>query len=190
MSARYGADNLAAHYRHFDTLCSATQDRQDAVIKMMESPPDIMIVIGGYNSSNTNHLARICAQHTKTHHLEDSTCIDPASGTISHKRIGTDEVASEGGWLQARDTEIGLPLAQGYRRADICHPRRGTGPTARRRCPQKLASISVVLRTSRDVPHAPSRSPSHPQPVADRQHCETPSGHCPRRFSIPVLSSP
>jgi 4-hydroxy-3-methylbut-2-enyl diphosphate reductase len=108
MAARYGADNLAAHYRHFDTLCSATQDRQDAVIKMMESPPDIMIVIGGYNSSNTNHLAQICAQHTKTYHLEDSTCIDPASGTISHKHVGTDEVVSEGGWLPAGDMEIGL----------------------------------------------------------------------------------
>ena len=51
MVERYGAENLQEHYRHFDTLCSATQDRQDAVIKMMESPPDIMIVIGGYNSS-------------------------------------------------------------------------------------------------------------------------------------------
>ncbi len=108
MVERYGAENLDAHYRHFDTLCSATQDRQDAVIEMMESPPDLMIVIGGYNSSNTNHLAQICARHTRTYHLEDSTCIDPEKGTISHKRVGTDELVTERDWLPAGDIEIGL----------------------------------------------------------------------------------
>jgi 4-hydroxy-3-methylbut-2-enyl diphosphate reductase len=108
MIERYGEENLDSHYRHFDTLCSATQDRQDAVARMMESPPDIMIVIGGYNSSNTNHLAQICAQHTRTYHLEDSTCIDPEAGTITHKIVGTDEVISERGWLSAGDVEIGL----------------------------------------------------------------------------------
>ena len=75
---------------------------------MMESPPDIMIVIGGYNSSNTNHLAQICAQHTHTYHLEDSTCIDPEAGTITHKIVGTDEVIRERDWLSAGDVEIGL----------------------------------------------------------------------------------
>jgi 4-hydroxy-3-methylbut-2-enyl diphosphate reductase len=108
MIQRYGAENLDAHYRHFDTLCSATQDRQDAVIRMMESPPDIMIVIGGYNSSNTNHLAQICAQHTRTYHLEDSTCIDPKGGTISHKVVGTDSVVTEGDWLPEGELQIGL----------------------------------------------------------------------------------
>jgi 4-hydroxy-3-methylbut-2-enyl diphosphate reductase len=108
MIARYGIEHVDAHYRHFDTLCSATQDRQDAVIKMMESPPDIMIVIGGYNSSNTNHLAQICAQHTRTYHLEDATCIDPESGTISHKIVGSDEVVTEANWLPDGSVEIGL----------------------------------------------------------------------------------
>jgi 4-hydroxy-3-methylbut-2-enyl diphosphate reductase len=108
MLERYGAENLQEHYRHFDTLCSATQDRQDAVIKMMESPPDIMIVIGGYNSSNTNHLAQICARHTRTFHLEDSTCIDPEERTISHKVVGTDDVVTEPNWLPTGELEIGL----------------------------------------------------------------------------------
>jgi 4-hydroxy-3-methylbut-2-enyl diphosphate reductase len=108
MIERYGEENVDAHYRHFDTLCSATQDRQDAVIQMMESPPDIMIVIGGYNSSNTNHLAQICAQHTRTYHLEDATCIDPLAGTISHKIVGTDDVVNESGWLPDGEVEVGL----------------------------------------------------------------------------------
>jgi 4-hydroxy-3-methylbut-2-enyl diphosphate reductase len=108
MIERYGAENLDAHYRHFDTLCSATQDRQDAVIRMMQSPPDIMIVIGGYNSSNTNHLAQICSQHTKTFHLEDATCIDPQDGTISHKVVGTDRVVTERHWLPEGELQVGL----------------------------------------------------------------------------------
>ncbi|UCC48752.1 MAG: 4-hydroxy-3-methylbut-2-enyl diphosphate reductase [Gemmatimonadota bacterium] len=108
MIQRYGADDLDRHYRHFDTLCSATQDRQDAVIKMMKSPPDIMIVIGGYNSSNTNHLARICAEHTSTYHVEDSTCIDPDAGTITHKVVGTDSVVTERAWLPGGTLKIGF----------------------------------------------------------------------------------
>ncbi|MGD2218138.1 MAG: 4-hydroxy-3-methylbut-2-enyl diphosphate reductase [Gemmatimonadales bacterium] len=108
MTKRYGAEHLDDHYRHFDTLCSATQDRQDAVTRMMESAPDIMIVIGGYNSSNTNHLAQICARHTRTYHLEDATCIDPEAGTISHKIVGTDRVVIDSDWLPEGDVEIGL----------------------------------------------------------------------------------
>ena len=47
----FGAEYVAENYRSFGTICSATQERQDAVLKMMENPPDLMIVIGGYNSS-------------------------------------------------------------------------------------------------------------------------------------------
>ncbi|MGD8697842.1 MAG: 4-hydroxy-3-methylbut-2-enyl diphosphate reductase [Gemmatimonadales bacterium] len=108
MTERYGAEALGEHYRHFDTLCSATQDRQDAVLKLMQSPPDIMIVIGGYNSSNTNHLAQMCAQHTRTYHLEDATCIDPERRTISYKVVGTDRVVQDEDWLPAGDVEIGI----------------------------------------------------------------------------------
>ena len=62
MRDRYGDAELATRFRAFDTICSATQDRQDAVIALLdEQPIDLMIVIGGYNSSNTQNLARICA---------------------------------------------------------------------------------------------------------------------------------
>ena len=54
MLDRYGAATLAEHFQAFDTICSATQDRQDAVVALLrERPVDLMIVIGGYNSSNT-----------------------------------------------------------------------------------------------------------------------------------------
>ena len=105
---RYGDAELDQHFRSFDTICSATQDRQDAIVTMMEQPPDVMIVVGGYNSSNTNHLAHLCAESTRTYHIEDATCIDVAQGSISHKLIGKDDVASEADWLPAGDVEIGL----------------------------------------------------------------------------------
>jgi len=94
MVEHFGEEHAAAHFRSFGTICSATQERQDAVTVMMQEPPDIMLVIGGYNSSNTNHLAHLCQQHTKTFHVEDATCIDLDEGTIRHK-VGLDPTASE-----------------------------------------------------------------------------------------------
>ncbi len=85
MARRYGVGELDAHFRSFDTICSATQERQDAVKKLMEDPPNVMLVIGGYNSSNTNHLAHLCREYTTTYHISDATCIDPEEGTIRHK---------------------------------------------------------------------------------------------------------
>ena len=62
MADRYTDARLADHYQAFDTICSATQDRQDAVVGLLkERAVDVMLVIGGYNSSNTANLARICA---------------------------------------------------------------------------------------------------------------------------------
>jgi hypothetical protein len=65
--ARYGAEHRAAHFRTFDTICSATQDRQDAVNEMLHEPLDVMVVVGGYNSSNTISLAALCAEKVRTY---------------------------------------------------------------------------------------------------------------------------
>jgi 4-hydroxy-3-methylbut-2-en-1-yl diphosphate reductase len=85
LGRRYGADAVDEHFRSFDTICSATQERQDAVLDMMRDPPDVMVVIGGYNSSNTNHLAHLCREYTTAFHIEDAACIDPEAGAIRHK---------------------------------------------------------------------------------------------------------
>lgn len=77
MVARYGHDSLAEHFYSFDTICSATQDRQDAVTRIADSTVDLMIVIGGYNSSNTQALARICTQRLPTYHIDGAPCIEP-----------------------------------------------------------------------------------------------------------------
>jgi len=109
MVERYGAA-AADHYRSFGTICSATQERQDAVAAMMKTPPEVMLVIGGYNSSNTNHLAHLCRQHTRTYHIEDASCIDVETGTIRHKPVLDPSApeATDSDWLPAGPFELGI----------------------------------------------------------------------------------
>src|SRR2546427_9621858 len=59
MMERFGEANIDKHFRFFDTICGATQDRQDALEKLLLEPLDLLLVIGGYNSSNTSHLAEM-----------------------------------------------------------------------------------------------------------------------------------
>jgi 4-hydroxy-3-methylbut-2-en-1-yl diphosphate reductase len=109
LAARYGSDNIAQHFRSFDTICSATQERQDAVLKMMQEPPQIMIVIGGYNSSNTNHLAHLCREYTTAYHIADATCIDADRRTIRHKA----ELAADAPEIEEQDWLPDGPLTIG-----------------------------------------------------------------------------
>jgi len=110
MAERWGKEYAEENYRAFDTLCSATQERQDAVAEMMEEPPDVMIVVGGYNSSNTNHLAHLCAQHTPTFHIDDASKIDVDTGIIRHKPeldAHAPEVADEA-WMPEGPFSLGI----------------------------------------------------------------------------------
>ena len=99
MFERYGDADFAAHYQAFDTICSATQDRQDAVVSLLRDVPiDLMLVIGGYNSSNTANLARICAASRPTYHIADPDCLLSAD-EIRHRPIGEKVERSTLGWL-------------------------------------------------------------------------------------------
>jgi 4-hydroxy-3-methylbut-2-enyl diphosphate reductase len=108
MRRRYGEGNLTEHFRSFDTICSATQERQDAVLGLIEEPLDVMIVIGGYNSSNTNHLAKICADKRTTYHIADASCIDANAGTIRFKPVGYDDEVVEADWLSETVRTVGI----------------------------------------------------------------------------------
>jgi 4-hydroxy-3-methylbut-2-enyl diphosphate reductase len=99
MQKRHGDGYRAEHFRTFDTICSATQERQDAVIELLEQRPDVMLVVGGYNSSNTISLAAMCAERVPTYHVEDAACIDVATGTIRHQPIGAKHETEATAWL-------------------------------------------------------------------------------------------
>jgi 4-hydroxy-3-methylbut-2-enyl diphosphate reductase len=101
---RHGEEALPSHFRAFDTICSATQERQDAVIALLEEQRlDLMLVIGGYNSSNTCNLARICADRVRTYHIADPRSLVSAD-EVHHRPIGPPSTASgteavTRGWL-------------------------------------------------------------------------------------------
>jgi len=99
---------LPDHFRTFDTICSATQDRQDAVLKLIAEPIDLMVVIGGYNSSNTTHLAAICHDRAPTYHIEDASCIDPETGAIRFRPVGAKEEQVVTGWLPSGPLTVGV----------------------------------------------------------------------------------
>ena len=111
MAERYGEENIADHFELFDTICSATQDRQDALFDLLEQPLDVMVVIGGYNSSNTNNLAIIADERVpKSYHIASGDCIE--GDAIRHKPAGTPldarEEVEEQHWLPDGPVRIGL----------------------------------------------------------------------------------
>ena len=108
MRDRYGDVELPGRFRAFDTICSATQDRQDATIALLaRQPVDLMVVIGGLNSSNTYNLARICAERVPTYHIADPSGLVSAE-TIRHKALGSPCEIVTNGWLPRGSVTIGL----------------------------------------------------------------------------------
>lgn len=105
---KFGRDKLDDHFQTFDTICSATQDRQDAVLELVTSKDlDLMLVVGGFNSSNTTHLAELTSKYVKTYHVDD-----PASlfddGSIKHKEVGTHQIVKAERWLPVGDFTLGI----------------------------------------------------------------------------------
>lgn len=76
MEVRYGSGSLPSHFRFFDTICGATQDRQDALEKMLREPMDLLIVVGGYNSSNTSHLAEMGEKVLPTYFIKNAAMME------------------------------------------------------------------------------------------------------------------
>ena len=106
---RYGESELDARYKAFDTICSATQDRQDAVVGLLRDERiDLMLVIGGYNSSNTANLARLCAERVPTYHVADPECLLSAS-EIQYRPVGANAEVRASGWLPCQGpVSVGL----------------------------------------------------------------------------------
>jgi 4-hydroxy-3-methylbut-2-enyl diphosphate reductase len=104
-----GTEGRAADFRSFDTICSATQERQDAVRELLEEPLDAMVVIGGFNSSNTISLASLCAEKVPTYHIESSAAIDAEQGTIHYRPAGLKHgEADRADWLPPGRVRIGI----------------------------------------------------------------------------------
>jgi len=103
---------------------------------------DLMVVIGGYNSSNTAHLAAICEQRVPTFHIEDAACVDPEAGTIRFRPVGTKAEAWRDGWLP------GGPLAIGVT-AGASTPNNKIGETIQRIAAMRGVSLEAALEQFR-----------------------------------------
>jgi len=134
---RHGADGVQSRFRSFDTICSATQERQDAVLALLDEPLDVMVVVGGYNSSNTCHLAELVhSRGTRTFHIEDADCVETETGAIRHQPIGTKHEVRAEQWLPGAGM-IGIT-------AGASTPNNKIGETIVRIC--ELAGVTGELR--------------------------------------------
>jgi 4-hydroxy-3-methylbut-2-enyl diphosphate reductase len=107
MMQKYGPQHLAEHFLSFNTICDATQERQDAMFQLVEEPLDLMVVIGGYNSSNTTHLQEIAVERQiPSYHIDSAERIGPGN-QVEHKPLGGElELAKP--WLPAGPIVVGI----------------------------------------------------------------------------------
>jgi 4-hydroxy-3-methylbut-2-enyl diphosphate reductase len=107
MIDRYGAENVDRHFRMFDTICGATQERQDALIQLLAEPLDLMIVVGGYNSSNTSHLAEMSAERMPTYFIRNASKILSDKAILHFDLHRQEEVRTEN-WLPPGKAYVGI----------------------------------------------------------------------------------
>jgi 4-hydroxy-3-methylbut-2-enyl diphosphate reductase len=102
----------SANFRHFDTICGATQERQDALFSLLDEPLDFLVVIGGYNSSNTTHLVEIGEKKLPTWFIRNSTCLT-SDAEIRHFDIHKKEEIVSTGWLPAKERTLTIAVTAG-----------------------------------------------------------------------------
>jgi 4-hydroxy-3-methylbut-2-enyl diphosphate reductase len=104
---KFGAAKVDSHFRFFDTICGATQERQDALDVLLQKPMDLLLVIGGYNSSNTAHLAEMGEGVLPTYFIKNATEMADAS-LIRHWNQHTNQVEETRDWLPDGTLNIGV----------------------------------------------------------------------------------
>ncbi|MGA2863137.1 MAG: 4-hydroxy-3-methylbut-2-enyl diphosphate reductase [Verrucomicrobiota bacterium] len=107
MARKYGQAALPEHFRFFDTICGATQDRQDALEKLLREPPDLLLVIGGYNSSNTSHLAEMGEAKLPTYFIKNAAKMKADDLIVHYDQHKHAEVETHH-WLPPGKVTVGI----------------------------------------------------------------------------------
>jgi 4-hydroxy-3-methylbut-2-enyl diphosphate reductase len=107
MIKKYGEAELDKHFRFFDTICGATQDRQDALEKLLFEPLDLLLVIGGYNSSNTSHLAEMGEAKLPTFFIKNAAKL-VSDKLIQHYNQHDQKEIEARDWLPAGKVTVGI----------------------------------------------------------------------------------
>jgi 4-hydroxy-3-methylbut-2-enyl diphosphate reductase len=108
-------DGNAAAFQSFDTICGATQERQDALFEMLRKPMDLLLVVGGYNSSNTTHLVEIAEPMVPTFFISDASCIKSLEEIIHFDLLHRREITTYASLLSSNQ-----PLTVGITAGASC----------------------------------------------------------------------
>ncbi|MBX3733025.1 MAG: 4-hydroxy-3-methylbut-2-enyl diphosphate reductase [Verrucomicrobiae bacterium] len=139
MESKFGIESLGDHFRVFDTICGATQDRQDALEKMLKEPMDLLIVVGGYNSSNTSHLAEMGEKVLPTFFIKNAAKME-SGALIRHWNQHINQELETRDWLPA-----GRPVTVGITAGASC-PNNLIEDTIRRLFDLRGLDVAAVLR--------------------------------------------
>ena len=107
MISKYSAAEIEKHFRFFDTICGATQDRQDALEKLLVEPMNLLIVVGGYNSSNTSHLAEMGEAKLPTFFIKNAAKMQSDKLIVHYDQHKKQEVETHD-WLPAGKINVGI----------------------------------------------------------------------------------
>ena len=108
MLKNYGPAELNEHFHSFNTICDATQERQDAMFNLVDVDIDLMIVIGGFNSSNTTHLQEIAIEHNiPSFHVDSAERVGPGN-RIEHQPLHSTELKVDENWLPSGKISVGV----------------------------------------------------------------------------------
>lgn len=104
---RDGEERSSQNFRFFDTICGATQERQDALRQMLDEPMDLLLVVGGYNSSNTSHLAEMGEAKLPTYFIRNASRLESRERVVHFDLHKKQEVTTDN-WLPDRPLTIGI----------------------------------------------------------------------------------
>lgn len=109
MLKKFGPAELNSHFVAYDTICDATQERQDAMYELLAEKDsiDMMIVIGGFNSSNTSHLQEI-SEHAgvQSYWVDQAKCVGPGNKIYCRSANGEEKLIED--WLPSGEVTIGV----------------------------------------------------------------------------------
>ena len=138
MVKKHGDVKLPEHFRFFDTICGATQERQDALEKMLKEPMNLLLVIGGYNSSNTSHLAEMGEKVLPTYFIKNAAMMESAT-LIRHWDQHINKEVETPAWFPTEG-----PLTVGITAGASC-PNNLIEDTIKRICELRGLSVQDVL---------------------------------------------